>query len=187
MPLLTCDDQTAGQQVLGSEPTVTIHGPKQLPLRTTPRTVEIKPLRTNNRRAGGNVPEGKREKQLMTPREILKALLDFSDGKAYCCGFVSKNEDGSYASGDYELDHIIPKSVGGPDDITNRQPLCSTHNNLKRDLDIDLQELRTLVAERQEYKPGCNSRTLPRPDHIARHARTVWTEYYRQRRGEELL
>ena len=186
LPLLTCNDQTTGQQVLGSEPTVTIHGPKQLPQRTTPRTVEIKPLRTNNRRAGGNVPEGKREKPLMTPGEILKELLDFTDGKAYCCGFVSKNADGSYAYGDYELDHIIPKSVGGPDDINNRQPLCSTHNNLKRDLDLDLKELRAEVAHRQEYKAGCNQRTLPRPDRIAEYAREVYTRYYRLRRGESL-
>ena len=184
LPKLTCNDQTTGQQVMGSEPTVTIHGPKELPKRTTPRTVEIKALRTNNRRAGGNVPEGKREKPLMTPREILKELLDFTDGKAYCCGFISKNADGSYAYGDYELDHIIPKSVGGPDEITNRQPLCSTHNNLKRDLDLDLKELRALVGERQEYKPGCNSRTLPRPDRIAEHARDVYIRYYRLRRGE---
>ena len=183
LPLLTCNDQTTGQQVLGSEPTVTIHGPKELPQRTTPCTVEIKPLRTNNRRAGGNVPEGKRERPLMTPREILKELLDFTDGKAYCCGFVSKNADGSYAYGDYELDHIIPKSVGGPDDINNRQPLCSTHNNLKRDLDLDLKELRAEVAHRQEYKPGCNYQTLPRPDRIADYAREVYTRYYRLRRG----
>ena len=187
LPLLTCNDQTTGQQVLGSEPTVTIHGPKELPRRTTPRTVEIKPLRTNNRRAGGNVPEGKRERPLMTHREILKELLDFTDGKAYCCGFSSKNADGSYAYGDYELDHIIPKSVGGPDDINNRQPLCSTHNNLKRDLDLDLKELRAEVAFRQEYKPGCNNRTLPRPDRIADYAREVYTRYYRLRRGQELL
>ena len=123
----------------------------------------------------------------MTPREILKELLDFTDGKDYCCGFVSKNEDGSYAYGDYELDHIIPKSVGGPDDINNRQPLCSTHNNLKRDLDLDLKELRAEVAHRQEYKPGCNQRTLPRPDRIAEHAREVYIRYYRLRRGEALL
>ena len=186
LPKLTCNDRTTGQQVMGSEPTVTIHGPKELPKRTTPRTVEIKPLRTNNRRAGGNVPEGKREKPLMTSREILKELLDFTDGKAYCCGFVSKNADGGYAYGDYELDHIIPKSVGGPDEITNRQPLCSTHNNLKRDLDLDLKELRAEVAHRQEYKPGCNYQTLPRPDRIAEHALKVWTKYYRLRRGEEL-
>ena len=186
LPKLTCKDRTTGQQVMGSEPTVTVHGPKELPQRTTPRTVEIKPLRTNNRRAGGNVPEGKREKQLMTPREILKELLDFTDGKAYCCGFESKNADGSYAYGDYELDHIIPKSVGGPDDINNRQPLCSTHNKLKRDLDLDLKELRAEVAHRQEYKPGCNQRTLPRPDRIAEYAKEVWSKYYRLRRGEEL-
>ena len=186
LPKLTCNDRTTGQQVMGSEPTVTVHGPGELPRRTTPRIVEIKPLRTNNRRAGGNVPEGKRERPLMSKPEILKELLDFTDGKAYCCGFESKNGDGSYAYGDYELDHIIPKSVGGPDDITNRQPLCPTHNQLKRDLDLDLKELRALVGERQEYKAGCNSRTLPRPDRIAEYAREVYIRYYRLRRGEGL-
>ena len=34
--LLQCNDETTGQAVLGNEPVVTVHGPNQLPLRTSP-------------------------------------------------------------------------------------------------------------------------------------------------------
>ena len=35
---LRCNDETTGQQVLGTEPVVTIHGPGELPTRTSPET-----------------------------------------------------------------------------------------------------------------------------------------------------
>ena len=178
--LLTCNDQTTGQQVLGSEPTITVHGPAELPRRTTAAGGEIKPLRTDNRR------QYKRESTLLNKGEMLTALLQFSNGKAWCCGFSSANADGSLAYGDYELDHIVPKSKGGEDDIVNRAPLCSTHNQLKSDHNINLQELRTLVAERREFKAGITSMALPKLAEAYEYALRVKQAAYQRKYGKPL-
>ena len=180
LPLLTCNDEITGQQVMGSEPTVTIHGPQELPTRTTTAEVEVKPIRTDNRR------QYKRESTLLDKREMLTALLQFSNGKAWCCGFASVNADGSLAYGDYELDHIVPKSRGGEDDIVNRAPLCSTHNQLKSDHDINLQELRTLVAERREFKAGITSMALPKLAAAYEYALRVREAAYQRKAGKAL-
>ena len=184
LPLLTCNDQITGQQVMGSEPTVTIHGPQELPMRTTSAEVEIKPLRTDNRRQERR--QYKRESTLLDKREMLTALLQFSNGKAWCCGFASENADGGLAYGDYELDHIVPKSKGGEDDIVNRAPLCSTHNQLKSAHDINLQELRTLVAERREFKAGITSMALPKLAEAYEYALRVRQRAYQRKFGRAL-
>ena len=184
LPKLTCNDATTGQQVMGSEPTVTIHGPQELPARTTTAEVEIKPLRTDNRRPERR--QYKRESTLLDKREMLTALLQFSNGKAWCCGFASANADGSLAYGDYELDHIVPKSKGGEDDIVNRAPLCSTHNQLKSAHDINLQELRTLVAERREFKAGITSMALPKLAAAYEYALQVRQRAYQRKFGRAL-
>ena len=181
LPLLTCDDQTAGQQVLGSEPTVTIHGPGELPLRTDGGGgVEVKPLRTDNRRQGER--KYKRESTLMDRGEMLTALLRFSAGRAWCCGFLSRNADGSLSYGDYELDHVTPKSFGGTDEIENRAPLCSAHNGLKSNRDITLAELRYEVIERGELKVP--ARSLPKLSDAFEYALRVKQEAYQRKFGK---
>ena len=187
LPKLTCNDETTGQQVMGSEPTVTLHGPAELPRRTTGGGVEVKPLRTDNRRHAA--PKRQRpawDKPLLENKEMLSLLLQFSNGRAGRCGFYSENADGSLALGNYELDHITPKSVGGEDDIVNRAPLCSTHNQLKSARDIELQELRTEVAERKEFKPGVTSRSLPDLKKAYAYAIQVRREAYQRKYGKPL-
>ena len=187
LPKLTCNDETTDQQVLGCEPTVTIHGPAELPTLMTAGGVEVKPLRTDNRRNAE--PKRQRpawDKPLLNDREMLSLLLQFSNGRAWCCGFYSENADGGLALGNYELDHIIPKSVGGEDDIVNRAPLCPEHNGLKSDKNITLQELRTLVAERGEFKPGITSLALPRLDLAYEYALRVRREAYQRKYGKPL-
>ena len=187
LPVLTCNDETTGQQVLGCEPTVTIHGPTELPTLMTAGGVEVKPLRTDNRRNAE--PKRQRpawDKPLLNDREMLSLLLQFSNGRAWCCGYYSENANGSLALGNYELDHIIPKSVGGEDDIVNRAPLCPEHNGLKSDKNITLQELRTLVAERGEFKPGITSLALPRLDLAYEYALRVRREAYQRKYGKPL-
>ena len=184
LPLLTCNDQTTGQQVLGCEPTVTIHGHNQLPERTDGGGgVEVKPLRTNNRRQESR--QYKRASTLLTDREMLSALLQFSYGRAWCCGFISQNADNSLAYGNYELDHVLPKSAGGTDEIENRAPLCPSHNGLKSNRDITLAELRYEVIERGELKVP--ARSLPKLSDAFEYALRVKQEAYQRKHGVALF
>ena len=180
LPLLTCNDQTTGQQVLGCEPTVTLHGPAELPTRTTSAEVEIKPMRT----ASPRDRRYKRASTLMTDRAMLIALLQFSAGRAWCCGYISDNLDHSLAYGNYELDHVIPKSAGGTDEIENRAPLCSAHNGLKGNRDITLVELRYEVIERGELKVP--ARSLPKLSDAFEYALRVKQEAYQRKFGRPL-
>ena len=183
LPLLTCNDRTTGQQVMGSEPTVTVHGPAELPKRTTSVEVEVKPLQaTAQREKAGR--QYKRESTLLTPREMLEELLRFSAGRAWCCGFLSQNADGSLSYGDYELDHVTPKSFGGTDEVENRAPLCSGHNGLKSNRDITLAELRNEVFERGEQKVA--AKALPKLAEAYEFALRVKQEAYQRKHGKAL-
>ena len=178
--LLKCNDRTTGQQVLGDAPVVTVHGPKELPERTSPIIYEVKPLRTPGQRAR----RYKRASTLMTDRAMLIALLQFSAGRAWCCGYISDNLDHSLAYGNYELDHVIPKSAGGTDEIENRAPLCSAHNGLKGNRDITLVELRYEVIERGELKVP--ARSLPKLSDAFEYALRVKQEAYQRKFGRPL-
>ena len=181
LPLLTCNDETTGQQVLGCEPTVTIHGPAELPTRTTSAEVEIRPLRTDNRRLEQR--QYKRESTLLNRGEMMAALLQFSSGKAWCCGYTSFDTAGKPILTNYELDHITPKSKGGEDEITNRAPLCSAHNKLKSDLNISLYELREIVIFRRQLAKGITPERLPRLEEALREARHIHAEAYQRKVG----
>ena len=182
LPLLTCNDRTTGQQVMGSEPTVTVHGPAELPTLMTTADVEIKRLRTTAQREKA-APKYKRESTLMNRREMLEALLKFSEGKGWCCGFESRNANGTLDYGNYELDHIIPRSHGGEDDIVNRAPLCKTHNLLKSNLDMTLADLRVEVAMRGEMKVGGQAE-LVKLDLARLYAVEVRKEAYQRKFGK---
>ena len=180
LALLTCNDETTGQQVMNHEPQVTVHGPEQLPRRTSPLTDDWPGASML-----GRVPPPplryKRETSLLSREEMMTALLTLSNGRAWCCGFISEDPDGSWALGNYDLDHIVARSQGGSDDITNRMPLCRTHNRLKNDLDLTLDELRTEVATRKEMK--VSPRTLPRLDTAINYAVRIRQEAYARRYG----
>ena len=177
--LLKCNDRTTGQQVLGDVPVVTVHGPKELPERTSPITYAVKPLRTPGLRAR----RYKRSSTLLSDPEMKEILLRLSDGKAWCCGYESKNADFSLNLGDYELDHIVPKSRGGDDDIINRAPLCPTHNRLKSDHNWTLQELRIEVAYRRELKAGMTPAGLQRLDVALEYAQQERQKAYERKVG----
>ena len=146
LPLLTCTEETIGQQVLDDDNKVTVNSYKSL-IRETSRESQIKTLKTSNK-----ARQYKKESTLMTRLQMMEALLEFSNGKAWCCGYENRNADGEIVYGNYQLDHIIPQSRGGEDSIINRAPLCPAHNNLKRALEIDLKDLRVKIAMRREMQ-----------------------------------
>ena len=178
LAVLDCNDDTPGQQVLSGQPAVTVHGPAQLPHRVSPVEYEVKELKPQPR------SYRQADKPLMGREEMLAALLELSNGMAWCCGYVSRNEDGSLAYGNYQLDHIIPKSVGGDDDIKNRAPLCPAHNLLKSARDIDLEELRTEVMYLGEGK--VHPRALPKLSEMYRESSRIWQAAYNRKNGNLL-
>ena len=188
LPKLTCNDRTTGQQVMGSEPEVTIHGPAQLPPRTTSREVEVKNLRTDNRRpAGSKYRGGGAATTLLGKDEMLRRLLGISYGRAWCCGYRSTGTDGQIIPGNYELDHITPKSKGGEDEIYNRAPLCPRHNGRKSNRDITLDELRFEVAFAGELAEGMTPQSLIRLDEARRQAMHIFSEEYQRQHGKSFI
>ena len=144
--LLKCNDKTSGQQIIGTEPMVTVHGPKELPVKTTP-DIEVQPPTFN-------VPERKFKvpTSIIPEREMLEELLRLSDYKAWCCGFANRKPDGSVVktTRNFHLDHIDPKSKEGSNQIINRAPLCPHHNIRKGDKRIHLEEYREVIAHAGE-------------------------------------
>ena len=140
--LLTCDDATTGQQVIGTEPTVTVHGPKQLPERAADDDeVNIKALQLPERKF--KVPAS-----IIPESEMLRMLLDLSDYMAWCCGFANRRPDGTIikTTRNFHLDHIDPKSKEGSNQIHNRAPMCPHHNIRKGNQRIHLSEYREQIA-----------------------------------------
>ena len=145
LALLTCHDLTTGQQVLGSEPTVTVHGPRQLPQRQSPvREEQLQPLSTPARQY--------KEKALMSNDEMLAELLRLSGWTAWCCGFANRRPDGAIVktTRNFHLDHIDPVSRGGINDLMNRAPMCPYHNIRKSDRLVSLREYRNQIADAGE-------------------------------------
>lgn len=71
-------------------------------------------------------------------REEWETLLYRYGGKCLSCG----------ATGVLDADHVIPVSKGGPNDVSNRQPLCRSCNVSKRDKVIDFRpDLSCLIRD----------------------------------------
>ena len=151
--VLKCNDETSGQQVMGSEPTVTVHGPRELPQRVSPVTDDwqtasklgqVKPTPNYKEKA----------KDVFDDGQMRKRLLKLSGYLAWCCGFANRRPDGSVieTTDNFHLDHIRPKSKGGTDRIYNRAPMCLRHNTSKGNREISLERLRTEIAAKGELQ-----------------------------------
>ena len=143
LALLTCNDLTTGQQVLGDNPTVTIHGPNQLPERTSPELEQkIRDIPLPERKF--KVPAS-----LIPEPEMLEKLLELSGYMAWCCGFANRKPDGSIikTTRNFHLDHIAPKSKEGTsNEIQNRAPMCPYHNIRKNNRQVALSQYRQEIA-----------------------------------------
>ena len=146
LALLQCNDDTTGQAVLGNEPVVTVHGPSELPERTSP-IVEAEPSTLELPERTFKVPAS-----IIPEREMLERLLEFSDYQAWCCGFANRRADGTIirTTRNFHLDHLQPESKDGSHQITNRAPMCPSHNIRKSNRLIYLQDYREEIAEAGE-------------------------------------
>ena len=118
---------------------VSICGPNQLPDRSDEDPAPPPPL---------VLEEPDYDGQLFKRKEMLELLLRESGWMAWCCGFAVRRPDGSImeTTGNFELDHLDPKTVGGADYIVNRAPLCKQCNTKKGARTITLRQLRDEIA-----------------------------------------
>ena len=147
--VLRCNDDTTGQQVIGSEPVVTIHGPDELPVRDDDAGDELAPPPLQLPERKFRVPAS-----VIPEREMLRELLELSGYTAWCCGFANRMPSGRVirTTDNFQLDHIDPKSKQGSNDILNRAPMCQSHNNRKGTRRIHLDDYRKEIAEAGELK-----------------------------------
>ena len=138
-----CHDETTGQRVMAIEPVVTVHGPAELPERTSPVS-EAQPKSFDLPERGFKVPAS-----IIPEREMLVELLELSGYTAWCCGFANRMPSGNVirTTDNFQLDHIDPKSKDGSSDIFNRAPMCQAHNNRKGLRRVHLDDYRKEVAE----------------------------------------
>ena len=125
------------------------------------------------------------------PKSLVREkLLEWSDYQCWACGFVNvaQNRDGTFAiihSGDFfELDHVIPKRLGGDEDIWNRALLCRTCNGRKGGRDITLNAFidETFAEGRLRVE---DASALPDYQNIQRRARGFWRDYTAARPRKE--
>ncbi len=126
---------------------VTVRSPKDLPLRTdkdpelATRTKPLSPRKFK-------VPSS-----LIPEKEMLEFLLELSGYMAWCCGFANRMPDGRIirTTNNFHLDHSSPKSKDGTSNhITNRAPMCTTHNIRKSNRGVLLADYRQEIADAGE-------------------------------------
>ena len=144
--VLDCEDEITGQAALSLDNTVTVHGPDDLPARTTP-IGEASPQAFALPEREFKVPASD-----IPNRVMLETLLEWSGYKAWCCGFANRRPDGSIVKtiNNFHLDHVDPKSKRGSNQIWNRAPLCPTHNIRKGNRRIHLEDYRMQIADAGE-------------------------------------
>lgn len=92
--------------------------------------IELCDLKIENylNKRGDTIWEHRRRNRKSVPGSIRYKVLTRARGRCELCG-ISKEEKA------LEVDHIVPKNLGGHDSIDNYQALCYTCNANKRDTD----------------------------------------------------
>lgn len=79
----------------------------------------------------GRVVEVDVETHKQNDPEVRQAVLDITGGKCAYCGCELQSERNG--SDNFVVEHVVPKSKGGPDNIVNFVPSCRGCNNAKSD------------------------------------------------------
>jgi len=75
------------------------------------------------------VPDGGPHK--LSDPAVREAVLKITDGKCAYCGCQLQSERNG--TDNFVVEHVVPKSKGGPDNIVNFVPACRGCNNAKSD------------------------------------------------------
>jgi len=111
---------------------------------------------------GNAIWEHRRKNRKAVSGSIRFQVLKRAKGRCELCG-ISKEEKA------LEVDHIVPKNLGGEDSINNYQALCYTCNANKRDTDsTDFRELEKSYEHRVDNCPFCyNERETLQENNLA--------------------
>ena len=146
---LTCAEPTHNAQPALRGNIVTVHGPDELPVRTTPEYDDVPPvLRLQSKPRTFKVPAS-----VIPEDEMLEILLEMSGYQAWCCGFANRKANGDVVrtTRNFHLDHLAPKSKDGTsNEIHNRAPMCPYHNIRKSNRQVMLAEYRQEIADAGE-------------------------------------
>ena len=84
--------------------------------------------------------------QLSDPA-VREAVLKLTDGKCAYCGTLIAPGRGHNDVSNFVVEHVVPKSKGGPDNIVNFVPACRGCNNAKGDRHV-LHFINTVLPNR---------------------------------------
>lgn len=81
---------------------------------------------------------------VMLPEKVRRAVWNKTDGVCWYCGGQTEWDD------DFSVDHIVPSSSGGSDDIENLVPCCMGCNRKKHA--HDLEGFREVMGRPSHYR-----------------------------------
>ena len=160
----------------------TVHGPYELPVRTSPEHEDTPDAFT--------LPERKFKvpSSIFTNQEMLEYLLPLSGWQAWCCGFANRRPDGTVipTTRNFHLDHVDPKSKEGANEIYNRAPLCPYHNTRKGNQWIHLADYRQQIADAGEMMVD-SVNDLPNLAEVNHRVHLYWAQELPKRRPQAVL
>lgn len=99
----------------------------------------------------GKISDAKR-RRILFDDQTRAAVLQKTGGLCYICyrRYEPNLPSTNATFNRLEIDHIVPFSKWGPDDISNLMPICERCNKLKSNL--DLAEARRLIKKRKRHR-----------------------------------
>ncbi len=180
LALLDCQEPVDRGVLLDN--VATVHGPDELPVRTSPDHEDTPDTFA--------LPERKFKvpSSIFTNQEMLEYLLSLSDWQAWCCGFANRRQDGTAipTTRNFHLDHVDPKSKEGANEIYNRAPLCPYHNTREGNQWIHLADYRQQIADAGEMMVD-SVNDLPNLAEVNHRVHLYWAQELPKRRPQAIL